>query len=46
MKTTADFFIEDAQRKAEQLKKEYNAPVIWIGDNHFIVVKEGNEIKI
>ena len=41
--------IEKAQKDVIELAEEYNVPtsaVVWIGDNHYIVVKNGTEIKI
>lgn len=41
--------IAKAHRDREELAKEYGvlpSAVVWIGDNHYIVVKDGKEIKI
>lgn len=41
--------IEKAEKDKLELAKEYNVPVsaiVWIGDNHYIVVKDGKEIRI
>lgn len=41
--------IEKALKDKESLSKEYGVPVssiVWIGDNHYIVVNDGNEIRI
>ena len=41
--------IEKARRDIAQLSKEYNVPissVVWIGDNKYIVVKDGKSIWI
>lgn len=41
--------IEKASKDRESLAKEYGVPVssvVWIGDNKYIVVKEGREIRI
>ena len=39
-------FIAKAQNQARQLEKGYNAPVVWMGKNKFIVVKDGKEITV
>lgn len=49
MKSMAEFFIEKAAKDIAELAKEYNvstSAIVWIGDNHYIVVKDGKEIKI
>lgn len=41
--------IEKARRDCEELAREYAvsvSSVVWIGDNKYIVVKDGNEIRI
>lgn len=38
--------IENAQKLSEQLRQRYNAQVVWMGSNRFIIVKGGQEIKI
>lgn len=41
--------IRSAQIKKDQLSQKYNVPIssiVWIGNNHYIVVKDGNEIRI
>lgn len=41
--------IEKATRDREELAKEYGVPtssVVWIGDNKYIVIKDGREIRI
>lgn len=41
--------IEKAQRDCEELAREYNVPrssVIWIGDNKYIVIRNGETIRI
>lgn len=41
--------LEKAIKDKQELAREYNVPVsaiVWIGDNHYIVVKDGKEIKI
>jgi hypothetical protein len=44
--TKSEKSIAKAQQQARQLEKEYNAPVVWMGGNKFIVVKDGKEIVI
>ena len=49
MKTMSEFMIEKANKDSEELAKEYNvspSSIVWIGDNHYIIVKDGKEIKI
>lgn len=41
--------IEKAKKDKRELANEYDVPIssiVWIGDNHYIVVKDGNEITI
>lgn len=41
--------IEKAQRDCAELAREYNvslSSVVWIGDNKYIVIKNGKEIRI
>lgn len=41
--------IEKAMKDRQELAKSYNvtpSAVVWIGDNHYIVVKDGKEIRI
>lgn len=41
--------VEKAARDREKLAKEYGVPassVVWIGDNKYIVVKDGLEIRV
>ena len=41
--------IEKAQRDRTELAREYNvslSSVVWIGDNKYIVIKNGKEIRI
>lgn len=41
--------IEKAQRDSQELAQSYDVPisaVVWIGDNKYIVVKDGEEIRI
>ena len=41
--------LEKAIKDKQDLAREYNVPIsaiVWIGDNHYIVVKDGKEIKI
>lgn len=44
--TKAEKAIEKASKQARELEKKYNAPVVWMGGNKFIVVKDGKEIDI
>ena len=49
MKNLASFCIEKAAKDRIELAKQYGVPsscVVWIGDNHYIVVKDGKEIRI
>lgn len=41
--------IEKAKKDKRELANEYDVPIssiVWIGDNHYIVVKDGTEITI
>lgn len=41
--------IAKAMRDKEELAAEYNVPVsavVWLGDNKYIVIKNGEEIRI
>lgn len=41
--------IEKAQRDREELAQSYDvsiSAVVWIGDNKYIVIKDGEEIRI
>ena len=41
--------IEKAQRDCAELAAQYGVPqssVVWIGDNKYIVVKDGNQIRV
>lgn len=41
--------IEKAAKDKVALSKEYGVPtssVVWMGDNHYIVVKDGVEIRV
>ena len=41
--------IEKAVKDKVDLSKEYGVPtssVVWMGDNHYIVVKDGEEIRV
>lgn len=41
--------IEKAQRDREKLAQSYDvsiSSVVWIGDNKYIVIKDGEEIRI
>lgn len=41
--------IEKAIKDKKELAQEYDVPtsaIVWIGDNHYIVMKNGKEIRI
>lgn len=41
--------IDKAQKDKKELAKEYDVPessIVWIGDNKYIVIKDGKEILI
>lgn len=41
--------IEKAQKDRAELAESYNVPssaVVWLGDNKYIVIKDGEEIRI
>ena len=42
----AEKAIEKASKQARELEKKYNAPVVWMGSNKYIVVKDGKEIAV
>lgn len=44
--TRAEKVIEKASKQARKLERDYNASVVWMGDNRFIVVKDGKEIRV
>ena len=44
--TRAEKDIEKASKQARELEKKYNAPVVWMGKNKFIIVKDGKEIAV
>ena len=44
--TKAEKSIEKASKTARKLKAEYNASVVWMGGNKFIIVKDGTETVI
>ena len=44
--TKSEKAIEKASKQARELEKKYNAPIVWMGGNKFIVVKDGKEIDI
>ena len=44
--TKSEKAIEKASKHARELEKKYNAPVVWMGKNKFIVVKDGKEIAV
>ena len=44
---SSEKMIEKASRDCDELAKKYNVPisaVVWIGDNRYIVVKDGKQI--
>ena len=49
MKNLAEFCIEKAHKDRTELARQYDVSpscVVWIGDNHYIVCKNGKEIRI
>ncbi len=44
--TRAERAIEKASKQARQFEKDYNASVVWMGGNKFVVVKDGKEIIV
>ena len=47
-KTTQEMF-DNAQKRIFSLSEEYDVPassIVWMADNSFIVVKDGQEIRI
>lgn len=41
--------LEKAQKDKKALAKEYGvstSAIVWLGDNHYIVVKNGKEIRV
>lgn len=45
----AKFVIEKAQKDRKELAKQYNvspSSIVWMGDNKYIVIKDGKEIRI
>ena len=44
--TKTEKAIEKASKYARELEKKYNAPVVWMGKNKFIIVKNGKEIMV
>lgn len=49
MNTLATFMIEKAQKDRVELAHEYGvspSSIVWIGDNKYIVIKDGCEIRI
>ena len=44
--TKTEKAIEKASKYVSELEKKYNAPVVWMGENKFIVVKNGKEIMV
>jgi hypothetical protein len=44
-----NIMIEKATTDKVKIAKEYGiseSNIVWIGDNHYIIVKDGNEIRI
>lgn len=49
MNTLSTFMIDKAQKDQVDLAREYSvspSSIVWIGDNKYIVIKDGCEIKI
>ena len=44
--TKAEKAIEKTSKQARELEKKYNASVVWMGGNKFIVVKDGKETMV
>ena len=44
--TRTEKSIEKASKTARKLEAEHNASVVWMGDNQFIIVKDGTETVI
>ena len=44
--TKAEKAIEKASKHARELEKKYNASVVWMGGNKFIVVNDGKEMAV
>ncbi len=44
--TRAEKDIKMASKRARRLDKEYNASVVWMGGNKFIVLKDDKEIIV
>lgn len=44
--TRVEKAIEKASKQARELENKYNAPVVWMGENKFIIVKGRKEIMI
>lgn len=44
--TKAEKSIKKASKKARKLEAEYNASVVWMGGNKFVIVKNGTETVI
>ncbi len=44
--TRAEKAIEKASKRARRLEQEYDAPVVWMGGNKFVIVKDGREITV
>ena len=49
MHKTTEQMIEYAQKRKLAISKKYDVPVssiVWMGDNSFILVKDGEQIRI
>ena len=44
--TKSEKAIEKASKQARELEKKYNASVVWMGGNKFIVIKDGKEMAV
>lgn len=41
--------LEKARRDKREIAASYNVPetsIVWVGDNHYIVIKNGKEIRV
>lgn len=38
--------LEKAQKDAAALARKYDAAVVWMGNNRYILIKDGVEVKI
>lgn len=49
MKHNDEMAIEKAVQRKVELSKQYGVPtssIVWIGGNHYIIVKDSQEIKV